>query len=139
MLDNCPIWPRNESGLMAWARQHVLAARHDLKTARCKLEIDLAAPLAQTRELLNQTFPGTKASCWGVTNAARQASNAVAPGRVGSPVGDRGETQVFSPEHIPNKDAYLVVQQVHGSLGGRGIYAAATAAARRAHVQRMDR
>jgi len=90
MLGNCPIWPRNESGLMAWAQQHVLAARHDLQTARCKLEIDLAAPPAQTRELLNQTFPGTKASCWGVANAARQASDAVAPGKVGSPVRGQG-------------------------------------------------
>lgn len=69
LLRTCPIHPRDTTGLRAWARRHVDAARAALRTAACSLEVDLAAPAATTAAALARTFNGTRASCWTQHNA----------------------------------------------------------------------
>ena len=68
-VDNCPLSPRNASGLKEFHRQHLRAAREALRDARCAVEVDLRTPAEEIGATLAATFNGTKPSCWRVVNS----------------------------------------------------------------------
>ena len=62
MLNSCPIHPRTEQGVMDWHAAHLTRVRDALRNHSCALEIDVEDP--STGPLLQNRFPGTRASCW---------------------------------------------------------------------------
>jgi hypothetical protein len=50
-LDNCPIHPRNETGLGDWYERHNLRASLALRSARCALEFDIEDGVGITTHL----------------------------------------------------------------------------------------
>ena len=67
LLEHCPLWPQNETGLARWYVKHLVRARAALRTVRCALEVEIESPHAASR--LASLFPGTNASCWERHNA----------------------------------------------------------------------
>ena len=76
IVANCPIWPRNTSGVIAWYEDHYARARSVLRSSgRCHVEIEIEE--AGAGERLVQIFPGASARCW--PGSQSPATNPTAP------------------------------------------------------------
>ena len=93
---SCPIFPRNESGLRAWAERHVAVARQMLSDeARCWVEVDIEDPRAA--DVLASALPFTNRSCWGAHNVNARRRR----GKPSTPAGafeEEGESQSQSED-----------------------------------------
>jgi hypothetical protein len=69
MLSSCPIYPRNESGLLVWHERHLQRTRDAIRGRNCALEVHVEDPLAGHH--LAAYFTGTRASCWSNHNQQR--------------------------------------------------------------------
>ena len=69
LIADCPISPKNETGLARWYSEHVARAAEVLHRRPCAAVIDVEDPAAG--KLLSRTFPGTDSRCWGHHNRAK--------------------------------------------------------------------